>query len=402
MRSVAWCIFSLKNPCLTLKKGNAFFRYGTVNNEQTAHVDYNWGRQELAILASATVSHFSDARMGKRTQALDTLWGLRRWKAQTFNNLDSMVINSDPFVQSQSGYSQLDGLVKVLYQPYNSKTTHLLNLQFSTSADIPRYDRLTDFDPARQRPRFAEWYYGPQTRFLGSYEFKIDDFNAILNYQQIEESRYTRRFRQEFLIGNVEKVDVLGWDFDYGKRLEKHDFRFGIEGQFGRVVSKGFQTNKLTDSIVPAITRYPDGDNFQLNNSIYLTHVWDISPVLTLNDGVRLTNVTQKSTFINKSFFPFPFDEAKQNVTALAGNVGLVYKPNQNMKLAWLVSTGFRVPNVDDLGKVFDSNDQQLIVPNPNISAERTYNFEFNPTVKLGSWLTLENSFFIHSSKCYQ
>jgi hemoglobin/transferrin/lactoferrin receptor protein len=42
---------------------------------------------------------------------------------------------------------------------------HGLNLQFSTSTDIPRYD-LTETDPSTGL-RHAQWYYGPQERVLG-------------------------------------------------------------------------------------------------------------------------------------------------------------------------------------------------------------------------------------------
>ena len=41
-----------------------------------------------------------------------------------------------------------------------------------------------------------------------------------------------------------------------------------------------------------------------------------------------------------------------------------------------MASTGFRAPNVDDLGKVFDSTPGQVIVPNPGLRPERTLNTE--------------------------
>jgi hemoglobin/transferrin/lactoferrin receptor protein len=44
---------------------------------------------------------------------------------------------------------------------------HGLNLQFSTSTDIPRYDRLTETDPSTGL-RHAQWYYGPQERGIYS------------------------------------------------------------------------------------------------------------------------------------------------------------------------------------------------------------------------------------------
>ncbi|MBA3674340.1 MAG: TonB-dependent receptor, partial [Chitinophagaceae bacterium] len=43
-----------------------------------------------------------------------------------------------------------------------------------------------------------------------------------------------------------------------------------------------------------------------------------------------------------------------------------------------LFSTGFRTPNVDDLTKVFESASGNVIVPNPDLKPEHTYNYELS------------------------
>ncbi|MBA2561505.1 MAG: TonB-dependent receptor, partial [Chitinophagaceae bacterium] len=59
-------------------------------------------------------------------------------------------------------------------------------------------------------------------------------------------------------------------------------------------------------------------------------------------------------------------------------------------RIAPLFSTGFRTPNVDDLSKVFESASGNLIVPNPDLKPEHTYNYElsisktFNNKFQLG------------------
>jgi hemoglobin/transferrin/lactoferrin receptor protein len=73
-----------------------------------------------------------------------------------------------------------------------------------------------------------------------------------------------------------------------------------------------------------------------------------------------------------------PFKETKQTNTALTGNLGLVYADARNFRAAVLVSSGFRAPNVDDMSKVFESAPGTLIVPNPGIKPEYTYNAELN------------------------
>jgi len=63
------------------------------------------------------------------------------------------------------------------------------------------------------------------------------------------------------------------------------------------------------------------------------------------------------------------------NNGALTGSAGLVYTPSNQWQLNTILSTGFRSPNVDDYGKV-RAKDDYVIVPNPDISPEYTYNAE--------------------------
>lgn len=60
----------------------------------------------------------------------------------------------------------------------------------------------------------------------------------------------------------------------------------------------------------------------------------------------------------------------------MTGSLGVVYRPNMTTALMVNVSTGFRAPNVDDSGKVFDAVAGFVTVPNPNLKAEYAYNAE--------------------------
>ena len=74
--------------------------------------------------------------------------------------------------------------------------------------------------------------------------------------------------------------------------------------------------------------------------------------------------------------FRLPFTKARINKGALTGNVGLVFRATNASQINFNFATGFRVPNVDDLGKVFESAPGQLMVPNPALKAEYAYNFD--------------------------
>jgi hemoglobin/transferrin/lactoferrin receptor protein len=58
------------------------------------------------------------------------------------------------------------------------------------------------------------------------------------------------------------------------------------------------------------------------NMAIYATNTYRITEKLILNEGLRLAQIGLNSNFATKDFFPFPYDQIKQNNTALSGNLG--------------------------------------------------------------------------------
>jgi hemoglobin/transferrin/lactoferrin receptor protein len=61
--------------------------------------------------------------------------------------VDQLVANEDKYVQKNTAFKQYNLMQKLSYKT-NLGFEHGLNLQFSTSTDIPRYDRLTETDPS--------------------------------------------------------------------------------------------------------------------------------------------------------------------------------------------------------------------------------------------------------------
>jgi hemoglobin/transferrin/lactoferrin receptor protein len=395
--------FYTRNPELNKKfKGNAFTRFGTANNEKTFHVDINLGSSKLASLTSFTFSDFGDLRMGEKINPnLGEDFGLRPFYAQRLadNSGDELITNSDPYVQKFSGYKQYDILQKFLFEQ-SDRVQHVVNLQYSTSTDIPRYDRLTD--PQGTGLRSAQWYYGPQERLLASYQFKIKDLGAFADgmtatasYQAIEESRHDRRFNSNNLNHRTENVDVIGLTIDLQKKMNAHSLRYGFDGQFNKLTSTAVRENISTNAKTPLDTRYPGGDNSLNYWALYTTHTYEISDKLVLNDGVRFGGSSLRAEFSDKTFFPFLYDDIKQNNIYGSGSLGLIYNPS-SWKFSLMGSTGYRVPNIDDLAKVFESvigsatTTGTLIVPNADLKPEKTLNADLSITKFLGDKIQLE------------
>ncbi len=388
--------------------GNTFVRLGSVNDEKTFHGELNLAGKKIASLTTFNISDFGDLKMGARKNpAFGESFGLRdQYVTRAADNQsDQLTNNPDPLVQRSSGYRQTDVMQKVLLVP-SERISHLFALQYSTSSDIPRYDRLTDPGTGSAGLKFAQWYYGPQQRVLAYYRLQVNDLGkwadrmtATVSNQWIEESRHQRRFNSTSLQHRYEDVGVTGVTVDFQKRSGKDEFRYGIDGQFNRLKSTAHAEDILTRGRTPLDTRYPDGDNTMNFQAVYLTHTRRLSEHLTLNDGVRAGVSRLVTQFSDKRFFPFPYDDVRQNNFTGSTSVGLVYTPG-NWKLSVLAGTGFRSPNVDDLAKVFESvagsgtTTGTLIVPNPDLKPEKTINLDLGVTKFIGTTTRIEGTFF--------
>jgi hemoglobin/transferrin/lactoferrin receptor protein len=121
-----------------------------------------------------------------------------------------------------------------------------------------------------------------------------------------------------------------------------------------------------------------------ISNAIYLTDHIQISEKLSLDAGIRLSQFAINAEF-DQTFIQLPFQEINLNKSALNGSLGILYRPTNTWVLSANLSTGFRAPNVDDMGKVFDSEDFAVVVPNDNLTAEYAYNAELSVSKTFGS-----------------
>lgn len=364
-------------------KINSYARVGTAQQERSLHYDMNVGGKKWAAISSISWRAFGDLYTGQRRSEAYPDWGRRDSFIQRINGADEVVINAAPHVMTPSAYEQTDLFQKFYFLP-NDVTSHTLNLQYSRSTDIPRFDRLTQLRDGRLR--YAEWYYGPQERLLASYKFLhtpgkgvYDELSVTTAWQDIGESRHNRNRDDEWLNNREEEVYVFSTNIDARNKVTSFSqISYGAEIFWNKVSSSAFAENISTRETAALDTRYPDGGTIVHSSAAYFTHRWTINPSLTLSDGIRFTNYRLRSEFVDTSFFPFPESSIEQNNQALSGNIGLVWQTRNQVKVSGLLSSGFRAPNLDDIAKVFDSQPGNVVVPNPDLLPETTYNAEIS------------------------
>jgi hemoglobin/transferrin/lactoferrin receptor protein len=384
--------FRTKDPILSTTNkfqihGSALARFASADIEKTGGINLNFGWKKIGILLNFAYSDFDDLHEGRLNNPALGTFGQRPYYAERINGQDSMVVNDKPWIQKTSAYSQYNFLGKVLFQP-GVHSKYILNVQYSNSSDIPRYDRLTEMNSSTGKLKYAEWYYGPQERLLASLKAEynlngviFDHATVILGYQNIKEDRIQRDFGSSKKKYNLESVGVFSLNADFDKKIGKSDnLAYGVELDYNDVGSTAHVTNIKTDETTyDRATRYPDQKANMMYLAAYLSNTWNINKVLAFSQGIRFNYVTLDAAYSDTmvKIMAIPFDpNISQNNTAVNGYLGLVAAPGYDWKFSLVGSTGFRAPNIDDLTKLNVVSDQTIVVPNPDLGPENSYNLE--------------------------
>ncbi|MDP6922154.1 MAG: TonB-dependent receptor [Lutibacter sp.] len=371
--------------------GSFFSRYSSVNNERSASGDLEVINNKWAAYTNISYSKFGDLTMGGNRSHGYEDWG----KVFEYSNNGGdffnahSVANNNPRIQKNTGFHQTDFLQKFTFT-LSPDTQLLFNLQFSQSSNINRFDKLTEY--SGDKLKYAEWYYGPQKRWLFSSQLKIHPNKKWLEkgtitaaFQDIEESRIYRKFNSLDRLYGVENVKVFSINGDFFVPLtrdKKRVFSYGFEASHNKVLSdaycralevSGNQVLGFTD-VFNIQSRYPDGGSTYSSAAAYLNYRQDINSKTTLNSGIRWVNTYLTAKWLDDSLIALP-NRIILNNAALTATFGYVYKPREDWQLNAVISSGFRSPNIDDIGKIREKFGF-VSVPNTHLKPEYAYNAE--------------------------
>jgi hemoglobin/transferrin/lactoferrin receptor protein len=408
-------------------KSSFFSRYSSVNQEITTNFSAELSFANWASFTSVSYSDFGDLKIGKNRSHNFPDWGKVFYFSENLNGnyKANPTINSNPELLRNTGYNQTD-LLQKFFVPLSKNTDLKINIQYSKSSDIPRFDRLAELkdDSDTSTLKFAEWYYGPQERLLISSQVLINPNKNWINkgvftaaYQNIKESRVQRKFGSLDRSHREEDVNVFSINGDFSVPLTSDKSRklsYGFELVYNDVNSNSYgKTLNIVNNIIDGFSgdfnvqsRYPDGGSNYTSSAFYLDYRQDISRKSTLNSGIRFTNTQLNAKWIDETFIVLPNNNISSNNSAVTATVGYVYKPNNNWQLNSVLSSGFRSPNIDDVGRVREKNGN-VTVPNILVKPEFAYNAEIgiqkyfnNKKFRIGfnTYFTLLDNYIIRDS----
>lgn len=367
--------FSLKDKALI--SGKVSTRYSSANDERTGHFDISIGLKKWAFVSSFSRWDFDHLRQGRNGPG-DYL---KDNYVSTSNGVDRLIQQEDNLLQRPSGYFQVNALNKVKFKP-SANLDFQYSFHYSVTSEYGRYDRHNRVRGGL--PRYAEWSYGPQKWVMNNLEVNykrekgmFDQASMRLAQQTFAESRISRDLFDTERETREEEVDAYSINLDFKKATgEDNKIFYGLEYVGNNVYSNGFLTDVRNNMKTDGADRYPQATWQSI--AAYLNNEYDWKENFTLQMGLRYNQFILNADFRdNLAFYPFPFEEVNLNKGALSGSLGGVFRPSESWVFRLNIGTAFRSPNVDDLGKVFDSEPGTVVVPNESLNAEYAYNVDF-------------------------
>ena len=382
--------FSLNDNILL--KGKALTRYASANNEKTGHFDINVGWKNWALVTSFSSWDFDNLKQGSHGPE-DYI---KPYYIQRQGDEDVVIKQEDQLLQIPSAYSQINLMQKVRFKP-GDKWDFQYGFHYSETSSYGRYDRHNRMKNGL--PRYAEWNYGPQIWMMNNlsinhhdkYSF-YDDMAIRLANQFFEESRIDRSLNDIERNTQTEKLRAWSANIDFTKKTgRKQTFYYGLEYVVNNVNSTGFLTNITDNSTEKGPSRYPKSKWKSM--AVYINDEFILNDLITLEAGLRYNRYSLNADFTNNlAFYPFSFSKSNINNSALTASIGGVYHPSKKWELRTHFSTAFRSPNIDDIGKIFDSEPGAVTIPNPKLKAEYAYSFDAGMARIIGEVVKLDLS----------
>lgn len=373
-----------KDDKITTNLG-ASIRYSSANNENTGHIDLSVGSGKWAILSS--LSHHDYGHLRQGGNGPDDY--IKPYYVEPGLNNDEVILQDDPLMQIPTAYSQLNAMQKIRFKA-SDKLEFNYGFHLSETTPYGRYDRHNRI--RNDLPRYGEWNYGPQKWMMNHFKadyvnqnLLFDNLSMSLAHQMFEESRISRDLNRSTREIRVEDVYAYSANVDFLKIIsERNTLYYGFEYVQNDVDSKGINEEIFSGDKQSGPSRYPQA--IWQSAAAYVNNVFEVSDLLTLQGGLRYNQIMIDADF-NTDFYPFPFEEANLNNGSLTGSIGAVLRPSDSWIISTKLSTAFRAPNVDDIGKIFDSEPGAVVVPNPDLKPEYAYNADLGIAHTFGDFL---------------
>ncbi|MGZ5245901.1 MAG: TonB-dependent receptor [Flavitalea sp.] len=268
--------------------------------------------------------------------------------------------------QMPSGYDDIANDLKVKFR-LNDNSNLTINHNMVDQFDVPVYHKV-------KLENFAVNLSDKQRRMMQYIRYDLQTNNRLFNsieittaHQQNVEKRSSRKNGSQVLRREMDKVTGLSLTGDISSVIKKGwTANSGIEIYRDRVNSTREDLNLNTNAGVSSRGLYPN-ESAITNYAVYSLHHLSYKKwILDLGLRYHQSDIKIKDTSLG---------EVNLNPGAVVGNIGLLYAVSKTQSIYASASSGFRAPNIDDLGTL-GVVDFRYEVPTGDLSPEKSLHME--------------------------
>ncbi len=317
--------------------GTVLAKFMSGNMEQTARAELQYSRDKFAAIAGVTVRNFGDLIAGDTTGR-----------------------------QSPSGYNEMAYNIKLKFK-LNNRVLLTTAQQFLIQDQVPVYHKI-------RLENFKVNEMDPQQRMLSYLKLSVANHNRlfksidlVVSHQQMQEGRNSQKNNQLISVREKDNVNSFAVTLDIASVVNSNwTARSGVDLYYDHVQSSRTTTDLQLNSSRTARGLYPNGSGYG-NYSLFSLHHFQFQR-LKADAGLRY------------NFFGIRIkDSALGNVylqpSALVGHVALSYEMYKGHYLFTSFNSGYRAPNIDDMGTL-GLVDFRYEIPAADLLPERSVNYE--------------------------
>jgi outer membrane cobalamin receptor len=314
-----------------------FTRFASHSMEQTIHAGVDFGSKKAAFTGGVSWRNFGNIMGGDTTGR-----------------------------QSPSGYTELDydlkGKIKL-----SSSSNLTIAYQDVHQEDVDVYHKvaLENYAVNKMDPQNRKLAYARLNQELNSGIWKSATFTASM--QNTEEGRLSQKNGSNTLRTENDKVRSLAFSAEaLTIKGEAWSANSGIEVYNDLVNSIRIDTDLSNNVSVPKRGLYPDASTMT-SMAAFTLHTIDLAK-WCFTTGARfntyIINVDDETV-----------GETTLTPSALVGNAAIMYKLNPTSNVFISANTGFRAPNIDDLGTL-GIVDFRYETPNFDLKPEQSFQYQ--------------------------
>jgi outer membrane receptor protein involved in Fe transport len=284
----------------------------------------------------------------------------------TLRNFGDLVGGKNVGVQSPSGYDET-GVNTIARIQLNKAGEITISSRFFIQKDVPIYHKvlLESFKVnkiAKQERNIhsIQWEKNLSSKYLSK-------IKVTQSFQYSNEERESNKLNNVIYKYEIDQVNSNGTSVDlYSNPTKNWQINSGIDYNADKIESSLIDKNLTSGIGVNKRGLYPNNSSYK-SFSVFNLHKidlkkWHIEAGLRYNRfGIQLTDTSIGQVNINPS--------------ALVGNAGISYKLNTSNLVYASLSSGYRAPNIDDMGTL-GIVDFRYELPSKSLEPEKSLHYE--------------------------